>query len=145
VTGDLLAPDQRTEYLEERKLLIQAEREASQSFDKAMITLSAGALALSITFIRQLAPTPRDHVFLYVAWIGFILALITILTSFLASQSALRKQRDVIGERYQDKFTDGPSDGFFARLTNCLNWSSIVLFALGVASLTLFAVKNLPG
>jgi hypothetical protein len=33
-------------YLEERKQLIEAERGTAQQFDKAILTLAAGALAL---------------------------------------------------------------------------------------------------
>jgi hypothetical protein len=43
-------------YLEERKSLVDAEREGSRSFDKAILTLAAGAFGLSLTFIRQIVP-----------------------------------------------------------------------------------------
>jgi len=48
-------------YLEERKILIDSERETAQQFDKAILTLAAGALALSITFINQIAPEPKPN------------------------------------------------------------------------------------
>ena len=43
------------DYHKERKVLIDGEWEAARSFDKAMLTLSAGALGLSITFIDKIA------------------------------------------------------------------------------------------
>lgn len=57
-------------YLEERKILIDAERDTAQQFDKAILTLAAGALALSITFINQIAPQPIPNsiCFLITAW-----------------------------------------------------------------------------
>jgi len=45
-------------YLDERKMLIYAERETAQQFDKAVLTLAAGALALSITFIKHIGLPP---------------------------------------------------------------------------------------
>ncbi len=84
----------RKEYLNERELLIKTENEMSKSFDRAMITLSAGALASSITFIDKLvASIIAGRVYLILSWIGFVVALLSILISFLLSQSAFRKQR----------------------------------------------------
>jgi hypothetical protein len=87
---------EREAYLEERKTLVEAEGEASQSFDKALITLSAGAFGLSLAFIIQVAPVPRALWYLYVAWGGFILSLLSILFSFLASQQGFRRARDIL-------------------------------------------------
>ena len=46
-------------YLEERKLLVDAEREGARTFDKAILTLAAGALALSITFLEKVVPVAQ--------------------------------------------------------------------------------------
>lgn len=46
-------------YLEERKLLIDAEREGARTLDKAILTLAAGALALSITFLEKVVPVAQ--------------------------------------------------------------------------------------
>lgn len=52
----------KTDHLEdeERKLLIDAKREAARSFDQTMIMLSAGTLGLSLTFIQQLPTKPAQ-------------------------------------------------------------------------------------
>ena len=136
--------EKRQTYLEERKLLIDAEREAARSFDKAMITLSAGALGLSITFIRQLSPIlPQARLLLYVAWGSFIFALLVMLLSFLFSQSAMRKQRDILDQEYAETATTKVKNNW-ATITNWLNRVSIGLFILGVIFLALFSIKNLP-
>lgn len=150
-----MAEDQteRQAYLEERKLLIDAEREASRSFDQAMITLSAGALGLSVTFIEKLAPsTAACQYLLYLAWIGFASALLAILSSFLCSQFAMRRQRDLNDKNYQKQSLEqipnstlGDEDkNGWATTTNILNWLSIVCFISGVALLLSFSVVNLP-
>jgi hypothetical protein len=58
---------EREAYLEERKTLVEAEGEASQSLDKALITLSAGAFGLSLLLISRIASEPQALFWLYVA------------------------------------------------------------------------------
>jgi len=135
---------ERQEYLEERKLLINAEVEGSKSFDKAILTLSASAIGLSITFIQQLTPTPQVEKLLYVAWSGFILALLSTLSSFLLSQSALRRQREIIDQYYENKKSAQKLKNWQAIITNWLNWLSIVFFIVGVIHLVLFSINNFP-
>jgi H+/gluconate symporter-like permease len=138
-------PDEnRKTYLAERKLLIELECESTRSFDKAMITLSAGALGLSITFVRQLAPMPQCKAQLYVAWVGFILALLCTLASFLFSQSALRKQREILDQDYGGKQSAQEQKNPPATITKWLNWTSIACFIIGVIFLLVFSIKNLP-
>lgn len=131
-------------YLEERKLLITAERETSQQFDKAILTLAAGALGLSITFINQIAPHPesRSICFLVSAWILFCLSLLSTLISFLASQAACRKQRDALDENILGK--NICENNKAAAWTNWLNYFSIVFFIIGVIALIVFSALNLP-
>ena len=53
-----------------RVLLIDAKRDAARSFDQTVITLSAGALGISLTFAQQRATKPvKWRTFLSVAWI----------------------------------------------------------------------------
>lgn len=135
--------EKRKTYLDERKLLVDAERESARSFDKAMLTLSSGALALSITFIRQIAPVPRSEAYLYFAWGGFILALLCTLVSLLSSQSTLRKQREILDSKNRGQPTASEQKNVMSGVTNFLNWFSILSFIVGVLWLTAFAVKNL--
>ena len=130
---------EREAYLEERKTLVEAEGEASQSFDKALITLSAGAFGLSLAFIVQVAPVPRALWYLYVAWGGFFLSLLSILFSFLASQHGFRRARDIL-DKYLE--TGAEESNRWNVVTGLLNILSIVAFVLGVVSLAYFAIRN---
>jgi hypothetical protein len=131
---------EREAYLEERKTLVEAEGEASQSLDRALITLSAGAFGLSLAFIIQVAPEPKALCSLYLAWGGFIISLLSILLSFLASQQGFRRARDVLDTYYQ---TEEREANGWDKLTGTLNVVSIISFILGVVSLAYFAVRNL--
>ena len=68
-------------YLDERRLLIEAEQKGAQQFDKAILTLTAGALAISLTFIKNIAPHPKAWtiIFLALAWFTFIVSLLSTL------------------------------------------------------------------
>lgn len=130
-------------YLEERKQLIAAERETAQQFDKAILTLAAGALALSITFINQIAPNPKPHsvYFLIGAWILFCSSLLSTLISFLTSQVACRKQRDILDDKLSSKENNKSNKA--VSWTNRLNYFSIGFFILGVVLLIVFSAINL--
>jgi heme/copper-type cytochrome/quinol oxidase subunit 2 len=117
----------------ERSLLIEAKREAARSFDQTMITLSAGALGLSLTFVQQLATKPAQwRALLSLAWVCFGVALVAILVSFILFMYAIdaRIRCDKRKERRWDKG---------ARQAN---WTSLIAFTLGVVTLLLFSVKN---
>lgn len=135
---------QREAYLEERKMLIEAEGEAAQSFDKALTTLSAGAFGLSLAFIRFIAPAPQAVGWLYVAWSGLVLSLLSVLLSFLMSQYAFRRQRDILDADYiaEEQADEQESNGW-AIATGRLNLLSIVSFVVGVVALAYFAIRNL--
>lgn len=131
---------ERDAYLEERKMLVEAEGEASQSLDKSLITLSAGAFGLSLAFIVQVAPEPRALYSLYLAWGGFILSLLSILLSFLMSQNGFRRARDILDTYYE---TGNRESNGWDTVTSGLNVLSITFFVTGVISLAYFAVRNL--
>ncbi len=138
-SGDL----ERQVYLEERKLLIDAEGEASQSLDKALITLSAGAFGLSLAFIAQVAPKPTTLWSLYVAWGGFVVSLLAVLLSFLFSQFAIARARDIL-DAYQNRETESTdNNNVWDTWTGALNYVSIGSFVLGVIMLAWFALRNL--
>lgn len=130
---------EREAYLEERKMLVEAEGEASQSFDRTLVTLSAGAFGLSLAFIVQIAPNPEALWSLYLAWGGLILSLLSVLLSFLMSQYGFRRARDVLDTLYE---TGNQENNGWNTVTSSLNIVSIVSFVVGVASLAYFAIKN---
>jgi len=117
----------------ERKLLVEAKREAAASFDKTMTTLSAGALALSLTIVKDIAKTPAQWRGVLVAgWILFGSALIAIVFSFLFIQYAIDAR---IGSRTQ-------TEKRWDKSGRLANWMSLIFFMLGIALLLIFTLKN---
>lgn len=148
----------------EREILIDEYREATRSFDQNMLTLSAGALGLSITFINFIAPTPHETTYVVYAWYFFISTLLSTLISFLTSQSACRKQmvnldhminasqvKSKCGWKYfipwwmkkkKASCKDCYSRNCWANVTLVLNIISIILFILGVICFAIFAERS---
>jgi hypothetical protein len=128
--------ERRKELTEHRRHLVESLHTASQDFDKAIMTLAAGALGISIAFVNQVAPHPRYTAWLGGAWVLFAASLVCILMSFIASQTAIRWE---ISHVYDDPRPERPH----LKRTTRLNTISATLFVLGVVSLVVFAFMNL--
>lgn len=78
---------------EYRQQLLTLEQESTESFDKAVLSLSGGALGLSIAFLKNIKPADPSEVpsLLFWAWICWGLSLIFTLSSFWLSARAMRK------------------------------------------------------
>jgi len=125
----------------ERQWLLQADHAASRDFDKAIMTLAAGALGVSIAFVHDVAPHPVRVAWLGWAWGLFAASLVLILLSFLTSQHALRREMKVLsGER-----SDRRPGGWLGLATIGLNWTSAGALVSGVVALVVFALYNLGG
>jgi len=139
-------PEDYKAYLEERRWLFGFEHQISQSFDKYMLTLSAGALGLSITFIKQLAPNPLPKTlpYLYFSWGLFTLALLIVLMSLLFSQHAFHRQSKAMDKAYADQQDARSHHNIWVDATDWANWLSIIFFTAGVVCLMVFSSSNPP-
>lgn len=138
-----LSRDQK-QYLEERNILIKSEQEQSASFDKAILTLSAGALGLSITFMRsQTAPTTEKWAVL-LSWSLLVLSMSATLISHLMSAKGCRFERERLdclqeGKEYLPKLCHR----FISGCIEPLNWIAVITFVAGAGHLAYFAYINL--
>lgn len=137
-------------YLEERKSLIHLKFEESRLFDKAILTLAAGALGLSLAFIRQISPEPQSWSIpvLAIAWAGFCLSILSTLISFLTSQQACSRQLQILEARYvpeegEASLKEANNKNTPATWTRWFNYLSIVFFVVGVVLLAVFSIFNL--
>jgi hypothetical protein len=125
---------------------VWAGRQANfESLDKYLLTLSSGALALSLSLIKDVVPLYSAHWFaaLVVSWIAFVGAILSTVASFVASQLAHDRQLDNL-EKYQQG--DGPAldeqCNPFVTWTQCLNYFAVVAFFVGVVSTVAFVALN---
>jgi len=139
---------EREEYLEERRMLIDLEKTSSASFDKAMLTLSGGALGLSINFFKDMAE-PKSVSLLISSWSCFMLTLLLTSMSLLTSQYAIRRQREILDKKYEkggvEKHEEGFDSNHWNTATSILNPVSIITFIVGLILTLCYCFKNLGG
>jgi hypothetical protein len=131
------------EEAERQRLIAAFEADvtaASASFDKIVSFLAGGALALSITFLHDIAPDPVHQGRLAIAWTSLWVALIASMFSFLASDSA---HRSVIDKLYAGAELVGMERDWRYKMTSALNWASAIGVLVGTGSLAWFAFGNL--
>lgn len=125
--------------------------QSSKALDKSLITLSAGALLLSTTFLTQLLGTniPVNTGVLYISWGLFSGTIVSTLMGYMFSQyyhwyaSGVHWQF-IAGEIEEDKESkDYKSCIIFSKLITVFNIVPLVLFSLAVISLLIFCGLNI--
>jgi len=130
-------------YLDERRLLVEGEVQVAARFDKSILTLSGGALLLSMTFVKDIVSgRPKDTWTLIAAWILLGTAIAVMLISLLTSQKAYQRQRDILDKGFGDS-KGGDESNCWACVTTWLHWISITLFLIAIFFLGYFAIKNI--
>jgi hypothetical protein len=120
---------------EDRRRLTALHEKATEAFDRAIMTLAGGALAISIAFIHDVARHPRHVWVVGLSWLCFAASLLLILVSFLTSERAVVKMIER-GDAGDEEIGRG-------RLTDVVNWGSAGTFIVGVVLLVTFAWLNL--
>lgn len=125
-----------------REWLVQTGYRVSETYDKSVMTLSGGALAISLTFIHEIVTTPKPGTvkFLAVGWTLLTLSVVAILSSMLTSQWALNKAIEQVDKK--KIFDERPGKGS-AWITAGLNIVALITFILGVAALAYFSIVNI--
>ncbi len=137
-----IGPDGRTyqQYLDERKLLIEGESAAGEGFDKTLLTLSAGAIALSVTFVEKVGSAGTFKPMLYTSWGILAFALLLNVRAFLNLQNSYDRLLAMNDELYKIGRTDLVNP--FRTRAGTLNLYSFWCFVIGITLLLLFAGVN---
>lgn len=127
---------------EYRNWLAQTEKKIQESFNKALLSLSGGALGVSFVFFKDLINSHpiSDPFFLLFAWISWALSSTSVLYSYYLSRLYFRR---AISKVDDGTIYDSHSRGKFTFWTRVLNIAGICLFLLGVISITIFVNYNL--
>ncbi|MEE8154530.1 MAG: hypothetical protein V3T53_06165 [Phycisphaerales bacterium] len=139
-------------YLDERKSYTEAEREAGTSFVKWLITLSSGALGLSIVFISDIVPRPNadSMLLLLIGWLSLAFSVVAMIGCMLASQRCHKLYRDALDRAFAEGIDSSVWDRVLKRqesmpLIRVIPWLNLVgllLFLMGIVSLALFMSMN---
>ncbi|MDD5259487.1 MAG: hypothetical protein PHD29_05925 [bacterium] len=129
-------------YLKERELFTNSLTQGSLSFDKTILTLSAGAFAISITFIKDIVPTTGNAKWLlFTAWAMFGLSILITLASFLSSQHNCLKKIEIIDKAFNNNESSNHPNKVDT-LTLHLNMASYIIFAVGLGFIIWFSAFN---
>ncbi len=143
ITDEELALSQE-ELREYRKGIIDIKHKLSESYDKLIVTLSGGALALSITFLKDIVGAGKivNPMLLLSAWGAFVLSLATVLGAILFGIQAHKRTIKQIddGTIYDDEVVIG---GICSRFSTWLHCASAISLLAGLIFISLFAFKNM--
>jgi hypothetical protein len=124
-----------------RESLIVTLKFLNESYDKLLVTLSGGALGISIAFLKDIVKlenvnNPR---LLFLAWLAFILSLAAVLGRLMFGIEAYRKAIKQVdgGTIYKEKV-----GGKHSLITRTLHIGSAVFLLTGLLSLATFAFLN---
>jgi len=118
---------------------------SSENFDKSVLTLSSGGLAVSLGFLKDFLPIDKSlwAWVLYTSWIALTTATVVTMLSFLASARALDYQQEA-GQLYYQFGDDSRIHGNpWDRVVIWMNRLSGGSFIVGVILTTLFVAINL--
>jgi hypothetical protein len=129
---------EQSDYIEMKKYVGDSLLSQANQFDKAILTLAAGALALSLTFIKEIAPNPDDLTIglLAKSWGCFIGSICSTLLSFQMSICAFRRLDAILNIQRSKPNTDVSTlKNHWVTATITFNWLSLIVFIIGTVLL----------
>lgn len=125
-----------------RNMLIEIEQRVAEQFDKTILTIAGGALAISLAFIKDVVGegTIQKGWLLVTSWASLTACLIFILISFYFGLLAYRKAQDQVDDNTIKNETPG---GYYSKILITCNALGIVLLCVGLITLFTFAYNNL--
>ena len=140
--------DQLTEY---RRHLILSEQGSQWEYDKALLSLSGGALGVSVVFLDKVfgGQAICSRWVLTVAWSCWCLSLAVVIASHFCSIKALRmavKQVDAENRKVDTGKPRGlhheTPGGYYAKITDVCNALGGILFIVGLFYMMTFVWIN---
>ncbi len=124
--------------------LIETQRKLNESYDKLIIALSGGSLALSITFLKDIIGSNQinEPIYLLFAWGLFILSLTAVLGEILFGIKAHKKAITQVDSDTIHNQKVGGKSSFWSTATH---WVAAICLVLGLLCISAFAFSNLGG
>jgi hypothetical protein len=145
-----MAEKTRAEELhdEYRQKVWEDTKSGTENFDKYLLTFSSGALGLSLTFIKDVAPIGQAVWIpsLFVSWVAFLLCILVTLISFRISILALEGMLPHLNEFYLNSNAeafDKHRESWLTKAVEWLAWAGIILFICGVFFTMMFVYANI--
>lgn len=132
-----MTDDKLREY---ERLFQDIATKSSEQYDKAILTLSGGAIALSVTFVKSFDKV-SEICLLSISWVAWSISILSVIISFLTCQFGIRKALKHIKKH---KNVDGINNGY-NDVTSFLNILSGATFIIGTVLFLSFANQTIKG
>lgn len=150
-----LAKEWQDRLSQHRNWLVRTEYEVSTSYDKTLVTLATGALALSVALLNVLNLDSSDSalIWLRLGWVALVASIVTLLGSVAVGRISLRHAISFTDQMLVNppSLIQNTPEQDRPKPKRWSNWLTIVLtavasllFAAGVASLVYFAASTVP-
>lgn len=140
--NEIYETQRRQEYLQTRHALVELQNSSYKTFDKAILFLSSGAIAISVTVleIKEMASDSID--LLFASWAFWLASLLFQLRTYLWSGSALEAQIIQCDMAYQNNKYE-PKTTSYNKWIQRGNRLSLMFFALGSFVFLIFVGSGL--
>ncbi|MGI2028681.1 hypothetical protein [Endozoicomonas acroporae] len=129
-----------------RDELLKRQLSNTESYDRAILTLSSSGLAVSVAFLKLIFPASgTDHLyFMQVSWLFFVLTIICSLVAYWVGNKAIDEQL-IIAEDY---YVHNQEDAFerpniYSTFNDKLNVCTGGFFIIAIISMMLFVTLSL--
>lgn len=142
-------------YTAERKDINETALKISERFDKNILIVGGGALAVSLTFLEKIAPNPSIGYLwiLGVSWFFLVVSILTHLMALAYGQRAIRRQMEILDNDYS-RYLSSPTPeeevrkrtahiNTFSMMTGLFSEVSLWTVVVGVFLLCLFSILSL--
>ncbi|MDB5319488.1 MAG: hypothetical protein JWN40_1119 [Phycisphaerales bacterium] len=139
-------------YASERKALGDCYRDGEKSIDTWLLTLSSGALGLSMTFVKEFAPQPKGVPWLIAAWGTFGISVFCVLSNLRNAPNVHLRFIQILDKYMQSNYyrscylddvrAEQQRDPGLRQIDR-LNRFAFWLFAVGLICLGVFLFMNL--
>ncbi len=129
---------------ETRADLFKRQLSNAENYDRSILSVSTAFLGFSLLFLKDFVPANLAQWLwlLYGSWVMFTCAVLTIIISFLVSQSAINVQLEKAEDYYLRGNEAALERSVLTKAADWFNAISGIFFVLGVLSSTGFVIKN---
>lgn len=126
---------------EYRNYLMESKIYSQNTLDKYLISLSSGALGISIIFVENIIKSKPIYFkcLLTISWILFSITILLVLISFFSS---IRSFSKAIKQTDSNDIHKEEPGGYWNKFTKYLNIINLILFTIGLITLLLFVSLN---
>jgi len=142
-----MAEQDMDEYYRKRREELSKIRSSSiDSYDKTILQLSTGALAITIAFLEKIGKPYSDitNLLINASWIGFLLIIIINLLGFYFAVKNMDFKINDLDERYKKHLNDDswPEEKFscYKKVTEFCNRATLWLFFCAATLFVIYAI-----